>query len=139
VLLFTFVSFCIAICRSSYDPASISSSSSTLTLPRWFQRSFFRQSRIHLEWLQLLADSSISNFITTPQRVSTVVNAHRRSWIDLAPFMLRANVPIWLYWGIPPIFVHPLDNRALAFAPRSHPQSRSPRLPVITPSQSNDL
>jgi hypothetical protein len=29
--------------------------------------------------------------------------------------MLRANVPIWLYWGIPPLFVQPLDTHVLVF------------------------
>ena len=38
------------------------------------------------------------------------------------------------YWGIPPIFCQPLDNRALTFAPRSHPQSEvSPALPSSQP------
>jgi hypothetical protein len=49
--------------------------------------------------------------------------------------MMNANVPIWLYWGIPPLFVQPLVNGALDFAPRSHPHTRTPPLPVITPSQ----
>jgi hypothetical protein len=49
--------------------------------------------------------------------------------------MMNANVPIWLYWGIPPLFVQPLVNGALDFAPRSHPHTRTPPLSVITPSQ----
>jgi hypothetical protein len=136
VLLFAYISFCIAICRKSDDPAFISSSSSTSTQPSWFQHLSLRQSKIHPEWLQLLADSPISNFTTTPQRVGAIINVSRCSWIDLVPLMLKANLPIWLYWGIPPVFVQPLNHRALVYAPRSHPQSRAPPLPVITPSQS---
>ena len=37
--------------------------------------------------------------------------------------MLKVNIPIWLYWGIPPAFGQPLDVQALDFAPSSHPQS----------------
>ena len=50
--------------------------------------------------------------------------------------MLKVNVPIWLYWSIPPVFVQPLDNYVLPFAPRSHPQSHAPPMPAIIPSQS---
>ena len=91
VLLFAYVSFCIAVCRNIYDPASLSSSSLTSTLPRWFQHLSLRQSRIYLEWLQLLADSPISNFTTTPQRVGTIINISRCSWIDLAPIVTRCT------------------------------------------------
>ena len=139
VLLFACVSFYIAICRGSGDPACISSSSSTSTHPRWFQRLSLRQSRIHPEWLQLLADSPISDFTSTPQRVGAILNVARCSWIDLVPYMLQANVPIWLYWGTSPNFLQPLNAGALRFAPRAHPQSRAPPLPVITPSQSVGL
>ena len=139
MLLFAYVSFYIAICRSAGDPARISSSSSTSTHPGWFQRLSLRQSRIHPEWLQLLADSPISDFTSTPQRVGAILNVSRCSWIDLVPNMLRANVPIWLYWGAPPDFEQPLNTNALRFAPRAHPESRAPPLPVITPSQSVGL
>jgi hypothetical protein len=137
VLLFAYVSFCIAICRDVNDPATISSSSSTQ--PKWFRRLSLRQSRIHLEWLQLLADSPISNFTTTPQRVGSIINVSRCSWLNLVPFMLNSNIPIWFYWGTPPVFVQPLVHHALVFAPRSHPQSRASQLSVITPSQSVGL
>ena len=55
--------------------------------------------------------------------------------------MFKANLPIWFYWGIPPVFVQPLMPEALVFAPRSHPQcrARAPPLPAITPSQSVGL
>jgi hypothetical protein len=133
VLLFAYVSFCIAMRRAPEDPPSISFSTSTK--PWWYRELSARQSNIHPEFLQLLADSPISDFSTTPQRVGTIINVSRCSWIQLVPRMLKANVPIWLYWGIPPDFIKPLDTNALIFAPRSHPQSRAPPLPVITPSQ----
>ena len=47
VLLFACVSFHIAICRRSDDPARISTSSSPSTLPRWFQHLSLRQNKIH--------------------------------------------------------------------------------------------
>jgi hypothetical protein len=137
VLLFAYVSFCNAICRNPDDPVSISLSDSTQ--PKWFNELSARRNRVHPEWLKLLADSPISNFTTTPQRVGTIINVSRCSWINLVPRMLKANIPIWLYWGIPPVFVQPLDSNALLFAPRSHPQTRAPPLPVITPSQSVGL
>jgi hypothetical protein len=68
-------------------------------------------------WLRLLADSPISDFTTTPQRVGANINASRCSWILLVSSMLRANIPIWLYWRIPPTFMRPLINEALNFAP----------------------
>ena len=53
--------------------------------------------------------------------------------------MLKANVPIWLYWGTAPNILQPLNPNALCYAPRSHPQCCAPPLPVITPSQSVGL
>ena len=140
VLLFAYVSFFIAMCRVRDDPATVSLSPSS-TNPRWFRHLSSQESRIHPEWLQLLADSPISDFTstTTPQRVGTIINVSHCSWIHLVPRILMANVPIWLYWGIPPLFVQPLDTGALHFAPRAHPQSRAPPLPAITPSQSVNL
>jgi hypothetical protein len=139
VLLFAYVSFSIAICRKPDDPAFISSKIlSTSTQPRWFQHLSLRQSMIHPEWLQLLADSPISNFTMTPQHAGAIINVSRCPWIDLVSFILKANVTILLYWGIPPAFVQPLNHHALAFqvAPRSHLQSCAPPLLVNTPSQS---
>jgi hypothetical protein len=133
VLLFAYVSFCIAICRVSDDPASISLSTSTQ--PRWLQELSAPESKIHPEFLQLLVDSPIADFTTTPQRLGTIINVSQCSWISLVPCMMIANIPIWLYWGIPPLFVKPLVNAALEFAPRSHPHTRAPPLSVITSSQ----
>ena len=137
VLLFAYVSFCIAICRAPGDPASISLLTSMQ--PRWFQDLSAWKSRIHPEWLQLLADSPISDFTTTPQHLGTIINVSQCSWINLVPPMLKANVLIWLYLGILPVFIQPLNNHALLFAPCSHPQSYAPPLPVITLSQSVSL
>ena len=36
--------------------------------------------------------------------------------------MLKANIPIWLYWGVLPAFGQPLNHGALIFTPRTHPQ-----------------
>jgi hypothetical protein len=139
VLLFAYVSFCIALCRESDDPVSISSSSSPSMQPGWFQHLSLKESNLHLEWLCLLADSSIPDFTDTSTRVGTIVNVSRCSWFVLVPFMKKANVPIWFYWGIPPLFLQPLSHHALIFAPRSHPRFPAPPSPVITPSQSVDL
>ena len=134
VLLFAYVSFCIAINRLTNDPTSISLS--PLTPPGWFRELSAQRHGIHPEWLQLLADSPISNFSTAPRRRGSIINVSRCSWIHLVPYMLDANVPIWFYWGVPPVFVQPLVRGALDFAPRSHPQCRAPPLSVDNPSQS---
>jgi len=93
-----------------------------------------RRSRIHPEFLQLLANSPISDFSTTTNRVGAIINVAHCPWLRLVPYMLKANVPIWFYWGIPPAFLQPQDTNALVYAPRSHPQSRAP-LPVVTTPQ----
>jgi hypothetical protein len=68
VVLFAYVSFCIAICRTLDDPLSVSLSTAK---PRWFRDlSSNRHERFHPEWLQLLSDSPIVDF-TTPQRLGT--------------------------------------------------------------------
>ena len=54
-----------------------------------------------------------------------IVNVARCSWLHLVPFLLRVNVPIWLYSGIPPAFGQPLNDKVLYFTPRSHPQLRA--------------
>ena len=84
-----------------------------------------RHARFHPEWLQLLVDSPIADFTTAPQRLGAIVNVARCSWLRFVPYMLKTNIPVWLYWGVPPAFGQPLDDRALCFAPSSHPQSRA--------------
>ena len=135
VILFAHVSFYIAICRLEIDPLSISSSTSRSDMPEWFRILSERKNRLSPEWLQLLADSPISDFTTTPQRLGTIVNVARCSWVHLLPCMMSSNVPIWLYWGVPPAFGQPLHDGALRFAPRSHLQSRAPPLLGVPPSQ----
>jgi hypothetical protein len=93
-VLFAYVSFCIAICRSPDDPATISLSASTQ--PRWFRDLSARKSKIHPEFLQLLVDSPISDFTTTPQRLGSIINISQCPWMNLVPYMMKANVPIWL-------------------------------------------
>lgn len=90
VLLFAYVSFCIAIRRAATDPSSISLSTSTK--PRWFLDLFDPESKIHPEFLQLLADSPIADFTTTPQHLGLIINVARCSWLHLCPYMWRANV-----------------------------------------------
>jgi hypothetical protein len=53
--------------------------------------------------------------------------------------MLRANVPLWFYWGLPPALFQPLDVEALYFAPRSHSQSRAPVLPTMASTASQSV
>ena len=122
-------------CRVPSDPAPTSLLTSTHS--KWLQ-DLSARNNIHPEWLQLLADSPIPDF-AAPQRLGTIINVSQCSLIKLVPHMLKANIPIWLYWGILPAFVQPLDNNALVFAPHSHPQSHAPPLPVTTPSQSVGL
>ena len=133
VILFAYLSFLIALARSPNDPHKVSST--TAKKPRWLEILSHRRNRLHPEWIQLLADSPIADFTTGPQRLGAIVNVARCSWIHLVPYMLKANVPIWLYWGIPPAFAQPLDDGALRFAPRSHPQARVQTLPVTQTSQ----
>jgi hypothetical protein len=110
VVLFAYVSFCIAICRTSDDPLSVSLSTAK---PRWFRDlSSERHQRFHPEWLQLLSDSPIADFTTVPQRLGMIINVARCSWLRLVPYMLKTNIPIWLYWGVPPAFGQPLDTGA---------------------------
>lgn len=136
VVLFAYVSFCIAISRSKDDPDTVDLSLSVQ--PLWVRELSLKRSRIHPEFLQLLASSPISDF-STSNRVGAIINVAHCSWLSLVPYMLWAKVPIWLYWGIPPALLQPLDTKALKFAPRSHPQSCAPPLPVLTTPPSVSL
>jgi len=135
VILFAYVSFCITICRAEDDPASVSLLTSE-SKPRWLRLlSDSRRSKLHPESVQLLVDSPIADFTTVPQRLGAIINVSRCSWLHLVPCMINAKVPIWLYWGVPPAFCQPLVDKALIFAPRSHPQSKaSPALPPSQPA-----
>jgi hypothetical protein len=134
VILFAYVSFCIAICRSEHDPASVSSLTSE-TKPRWLRDLFAKKSKLHAESVKMLVDSPIADFTTSTRRLGAIMNVSRCSWLYLFPYMKRANVPIWLYWGLPPAFCQPLFDKALLYAPRSHPQSKaSPALPLSQPA-----
>jgi hypothetical protein len=99
VHLFAYVSFCIAICRAAEDPSSISLSTSTK--PRWFLILSDPDSKIHPGFLQLLADSPIADFTTTPQRVGLIINVAQCSWLHLCPYM-ASECPSMVLLGFSP-------------------------------------
>ena len=135
MILFAFVSFCIAIDRAGEDPGPVSSLTPEKWL-RWLQVLSERTSKVHPEWVQLVVDSPIADF-TTSQCLGAIINVFSCTWHHLVSYMLRANVPIWLYWGILPGFsLHP-NHGALHFAPCSHPKSKAS--PALPPSQALPL
>ena len=136
VVLLAYVSFCIAICRVSSDPKSISMSTKLSKQPMWFRDLVSRKSGIRPEWHRILANSPVADFSPALQRRGVIINVARCSWLYLLPYMLNANVPIWLYWGVPPALGQPLYYGALIYAPRSHPQFRA-HPQKTTPSQSH--
>jgi hypothetical protein len=87
--------------------------------------------KTHLEWISGLLQSGIGDFTTTRRRVGSLVNVDQCQWLNLVPYMIQCNVPIWLCWGPQP---HPHRNLRLSwiwhFYPQ-HPPTSSPPLPVL--------
>jgi hypothetical protein len=84
----------------------------------------------HLEWISGLLQSGVGDFTTTRRRVGSIVNVDQCQWLNLVPYMIKCNVPIWLCWGPQP---HPHKNLRLSwiwnFYPNDPPTS-SPSMPV---------
>ena len=84
----------------------------------------------HLEWISGLLESGIGDFTKMCRRVGSIVNVDQCQWLNLVPYMIQCNVPIWLCWGPQP---QPHRNLRLSwiwhFYPRDPPTS-SPPLPV---------
>jgi hypothetical protein len=84
----------------------------------------------HPEWISGLLQSGIGDFTTTRRRVGSIVNVDQCQWLNLVPYMIKCNIPIWLCWGSQP---HPHKNFRLSWIWHFYPQdppTSSPPLPV---------
>ena len=74
-----------------------------------YPRPLFRQLiqetglKLHPEWLHDLETSLVTQFHSDVRHVRSIVNVNTCKWLNLVPFMIEVNVPIWLYWGHPPL------------------------------------
>jgi len=67
----------------------------------------------HPEWISGLLQSGIGDFTTTRRRVGSIVNVDQCQWLNLVPYMIKCNIPIWLCcWGSQP---HPHKNFRLSW------------------------
>ena len=65
--------------------------------PKWV-RILHEKYNIHPEWLHALAHSSIADF-SPMKRVGAFVNMNGCQWFSWFPYMVHANVPLYLYYG----------------------------------------
>ncbi|KAJ3504452.1 hypothetical protein NLJ89_g7927 [Agrocybe chaxingu] len=70
--------------------------------------------------ISMLLDSGIGSYGANRARVGVIVDTRQCPWINLVPFMVKADVPVWLYWGVPPFSV-PSNSWISAFAPAFAP------------------
>jgi hypothetical protein len=78
---------------------------------------------VHPEWQRNLLSSGIGNFNPPRRRVGAVINISWCKWRNLIPYMIKLNVPLWFYWGIPPFPVQEFTGSWVSsFLPNRHPQ-----------------
>ena len=65
--------------------------------PNWAQV-LIEKADVHPEWVKSLQESPVADF-SPGKRVGVIVHMGRCQFLDHIPAMIRANVPIWLYWG----------------------------------------
>jgi hypothetical protein len=103
--------------------------------PNWI-KFLVDERKIHPDWVELLRISVMNDF--SVQRAGTVFDPQRPEvWAYEVPHMIKANVPVWVFWGTR--LIHPKDmqsyrylptpeqveQRRAALAKRSRPQSPS--------------
>ncbi|KAJ3507459.1 hypothetical protein NLJ89_g6294 [Agrocybe chaxingu] len=87
---------------------------------------FFKAAKIEDQDLIVsLLDSGIGRYDANCARVGVFVDARQCPWINVVPFMVKADVPVWLYWGRPPFSV-PSNSWISAFAPAEPNSSSAP-------------
>ena len=59
------------------------------------------------EFLTTFMKSHIVDFSGERKRTGTIINVLKCGWIHVADVLLRAKVPMWLYWGDRPLMVTP--------------------------------
>ena len=64
--------------------------------PKWAQTLI--EKGVHPEWVTSLRQSAVADF-SPGKRVGIIVHMDRCQFLDCIPDMIRANVPVWLYWG----------------------------------------
>ncbi|KAF8573182.1 hypothetical protein K439DRAFT_1625249 [Ramaria rubella] len=61
----------------------------------WYQ--VLQQHGVHPEWINGIKASPIADFSVA--QVSVIVNMSTCQWLSEIPVLIRANVPLWLYYG----------------------------------------
>ena len=59
------------------------------------------------EFLTAFKKSHLIDFSGERKRTGTIINVLKCGWINVAEVLLRAKVPMWLYWGDRPLMVTP--------------------------------
>ncbi|KAF8960571.1 hypothetical protein BDZ97DRAFT_1760686 [Flammula alnicola] len=57
---------------------------------------------VHPEWFNSLEASIFVDFCPERSCVGSIVDVSSCNWLNLVPYMMKANVLIWLCWGSPP-------------------------------------
>ena len=67
--------------------------------PKWAIE-LTRKFKMHPEFTRTLMNSKMGDFVTV-RRVGVIIDVKTCHWLHLVPYLLHANVPVWLHWGVP--------------------------------------
>jgi hypothetical protein len=93
--------------------------------------------RVHAEFSKMFMESHIVDLSGERKRIGTIINVLQCSWISTAEVLLKAKVPIWLYWGDHPLTVTPRAGWMADHRPRLvdlNPPSVNNLLPSLPPT-----
>jgi hypothetical protein len=97
---------------------------------------------VHPEFLNMFKKSHIVDFSGERTRTGAIIDVLKCDWISVADVLLKAKVPIWLYWGDHPWMVTPRAGWMADYKPQlvdldlpSVKRSLSSLPPVPLPSQ----
>ena len=115
-----YVSFLAALCQFTGDatdfPAWLACLGPPDDIPRQFLSTFetlnfggewTRTNNVHPEFLNLFKKSHVVDFSGRRTRIGTIIDVLSCSWTCVADVLLKAKVPMWLYWGDHPLTVTP--------------------------------
>jgi hypothetical protein len=81
--------------------------------PSWAE--YLVQHKVHPEWVDGLKHSEIANF--SAPRVGAVLHAGECQWLNHVRWLVRGNVPVWIYWGTTKAMVKPTGPMGLNCRP----------------------
>ena len=94
-----YVAFLVRLCQTCHPDWS----------PSLSLESLLRSAQItaHPHWIENLLTSGMGESDVQCCRLGVIIDPRTCQWLNLTPYMMKADIPVWFYWGSEPFYDFP--------------------------------